>query len=770
MKTDRPNWLKLVLIVGIGSCLPVTSVLAQEEVGSVHGTVRDTDWRVMQGATVELEGLGAPRLQLTDDRGAFRFLRLDPGQYRLAASLDGFSTTEHPQVSVRIGRSTTVDIQLPLAMGEIITVVDESPLLDERNISTGVAISELELDTIPVTRNVWALASQVPGVLSDNVNVGGSEGGFLSIFRAPGMENSENTHQMDGVEIGDMASTGTTPSHLDLHQYSEIQFGVSSTDVTKPTAGVSINLVTKRGSNEFRGSARFYRTDDSFFGWQNSQAPVVEQPDSRLAPTQPSFVGNTLDQVVDYGLEAGGPVVKDRLWFWGSFGTQEYRIRTGGTTVEDVQDEQSLFEYAAFKVNWQILTANSFVGSWNYGEHKRFGLRAGLTRPRETTWDQRGPVDIFRFEDTHVVSSRLFLSGAYGKVNTGFAVVAKACIAAGGCESAPETLWDADGVWRRSYLSGPTHRPSEQIKLEGSYFLNAGKSSHELKFGGRLRDYETSSTFAWPGRNLFVIDLDQFFPSGNFEQVVGVAGTDGPTTSSYKSVWVQDTISLGRWTVNAGFRYDLQEGRNEPRISQGNDTFPLVLPDIDYAGGDAPFDWSTILPRLGLTYAIGEERRTLLRASFSQFAQQLGSDFIRHTDAAGVRYAYYYFIDANENLYFDEGEELEYGFCDGCPDDFVSPTTPNETDPNFAPEIVTEGFVGVDHSFLPELVVSANYTYRHRSDINWERPLVGAADGSRRAAVAADWEQAGTLSVPLPDSSLAMVDAYSLTGATYFRW
>jgi hypothetical protein len=772
-KTSCSIWLSLVVVLGLSCWLPATNVLAQAEVGALHGTVMDTQGGVLVGATVELSGLGAPMLQVTDKLGGFHFVALDPGQYRVEASLQGFSTVEHPHVDVRIGQSSTIAMQLPAAVGEVITVVAESPLLDERNISTGVAMPRVELDTIPVTRNLWALVNQVPGVLSDRINVGGSEGGGPATFRGPGMGSSENTHLIDGVEVGDMADVGNTPSYFDLHQFAEIQFGVSGTDVTKSTGGVSINLVTKRGTNEFRGSARFYRTDDRFFGWQNSKAPFWEQPDSVLAPNQPSFVGNTVDQVDDSGLEAGGPVLRDRLWFWGAFGTQDYRLRTGGATFEDVQDKETFYDYGGFRLNWQVVSSNSFVGSWNYAEHQRFGEGAGVSRPRETAWNVRQVSEIYRFEDAHVFSSSLFLSVAYGAVDSGFSLVSEACIAAGDCAAAPESLLDANGVWRRSFWGGELQRPSEQIKADGYFFFNTGNSSHELRFGGRYREFDATEDFAWPGRNLYVIDLDLFGEPdtpANLEWVFAEAGQAGPPTStSYTSFWAQDTISLGRWTINAGLRYDLQEGRNEATVSQGNDAFPDLLPDIEYAGVDAPFDWSTILPRLGVTYALGEERKTLLRASFSQFAQQLGASSVSHDNAAGLREGSFFFLDLNENLEYDENDLLVGpGFCDGCPEDNVAAVSPNKIDPGFAPEIVTEGLLEIQHSILPDLVIGASYTYRDRSDINWERPLVEELDGSIRAAVADDWQYDRTLSAPLPDGSTATVDVFALGDSTRY--
>jgi hypothetical protein len=474
---NRSMWRKFVALGVVLLLGSAAGVLAQQETGNVYANIKDTAGSPLPGVTCELSGLGAPRIQVSNAAGEVRWLSLDPGAWALECSLEGFSTVEYPNIEVRIGRNVTLEVALAEAIGEVITVTSESPLLDERQIATGTTVTQVELETIPTARDPWAVVAQTPGVLVDRINVGGNQSGQQSVFRGPGVSDDENTFLMDGVEVTDMAATGSSPTYYDFDQYTEMQFTTGGTDVTKSAAGVSVNLVTKRGTNEFRGSARFLRTDARWFGGALEQdVPLIEQPDGQLAENQPSFVGNSINKVTDYGFEAGGPVLRDRLWFWGSFGTNDIRNLTGGTTVEDVQPDDTVLENSAFKLNWQIVSANSFVASWNNGDKNKFGRSAGPTRPAPTTWDQRGPTAIYKLEDTHVFSSSFFLGGTYSKVDGGFSLVSKACIAAGSCADATETAWDANGVWQNSYLSGPSSRPSEEFKVDGSYFFNAGGS------------------------------------------------------------------------------------------------------------------------------------------------------------------------------------------------------------------------------------------------------------------------------------------------------
>ena len=619
------RWIAPVLALVMAWSGPAL-VQAQEETGNVFVVVTDTSAAQLPGVSVTLEGGGAPRVQITNEAGQVRFLGLDPGTYALRADLDGFSTVEYPAIDVRVARNTTLEVTLDAAVEEVITVTSESPLLDERKLSAGTTISQVELEKIPTARDPWSVLSQTPGVMVDRVNVGGNESGQQSTFTAPGVSDDENAFLVDGVEITDMSAIGSSATYYDFDQFTEMQFSTGGTDVTKSSSGVSVNLVTKRGTNEFRGSARFLRTDDDFFaGFLEQDVPVLVEGDPELGDNQSGFIGNSINQVTEYGFEAGGPVVRDRLWFWGSFGTNDIKNRTGGATQANVQSDDTILESSSLKVNAQLSGSNSAVASWNNGNKQKFGRNAGPTRPQPTTWDQRGPTAIYKVEDTHVFNSNFFLSGTWSHVDGGFSLTSKAVTAAGGLAGAAETSWDANGVWGNSFRTGGTSRPSDEVKLDGSYFFNTGSASHEIKFGGRLREFEVNSPFHWPGRDIFMVDLELFgAPAGSdIAWLVAHRGETPLISQEYTSFWVQDTISTGNLTVNAGLRYDLQDGQNEPFAVDANPAFPNLLPALSFDGSDSVFEWETVSPRLGLTYAVGEERKTLLRGSYAQFPEQL---------------------------------------------------------------------------------------------------------------------------------------------------
>ncbi len=763
------TWAVALMLLTLGTAM------AQEETGNLYGTVTDGQGEALPGVTVTVTGIGAPKIIQTDIQGNFRILALDPGFYQLTAELDGFSTVEYPNVNVRVARNTSIQISLSGAVEEVITVTAESPLLDERRIQQGSTITEVELEKIPTARDPWSVLTQTPGVQSDRINVGGNESGQQAVFTGPGVSDAENSFLVDGVEITDMSAIGSSPSYYDFDQFTEMQFSTGGSDVTKSAAGVSVNLVTRRGTNEFRGSSRYMITDQDFLFFKQSNSSIS---DSELAPGQGEFVANSIRRIEDFGFNAGGPVLRDKLWFWGSWGQNDIKQSVGGGGSDD-----TILENAAFKVNAQLASNNSAQASWNNGDKQKFGRGAGPDRAQETTFLQRGPTAVIKAEDTHIVSSNLFLTGQWSKVDGGFALRS---LAGGFDDSLPETVWDGDGVWKNGFVSGSSSRPAEEIKADGSYFFNTGASTnHELKFGGRFRDFESLSPFGWPGRNIVHIAGENFGnPTGPDDFFFLYRLGTNKISQEYTSFWAQDTITFGQFTINAGLRYDLQEGKNgaggAPNYS-GCDPADLgCLPAIDFPGNDGGgFDWSTISPRLGLTYALGAERRTLLRASLARFPEQLATVNLSQVNPLGASYSYFAFTDQNDNNQWDgvdvDGEptfQFGTGFDPNNPSSIVSP---NSTNSGLKPPVTDEIVLGVEHALMPEFVVGANYTWRQTQDVLEFPSFVRSPGGAARLQTGGDFVADGFFTGALPNGQafseplFALNPGLEFTGGTLQR-
>ncbi|MEM6453753.1 MAG: hypothetical protein AAF772_01530, partial [Acidobacteriota bacterium] len=449
------------------------------------------------------------------------------------------------------------------------------------------------------------------------------------------------------------------------------------------------------------------------------------------------------------------------LWIWGTYGVQEIDL----LTLDDVSDFTELESYAA-KLNAQLTPSNSAIAFYHYGDKVKIGRNAGPTRPQPTTWNQTGPTDIYKLEDTHIFSSSFYLTGMASYVGGGFALAPQG--GGIGDPSFPSVVRDPDGVWRNSFRALETVRPQDQYKLDGSYFFNTGGASHELRFGVSYREAQVDSFSAWPGPQLVGLADIAFGP----DQYLGFSRTDRNVsdTVEYTSLYVQDTLSFGNLTANVGLRYDQQEGTNNAKSIPAAPVNQGLLTGGSFAGGDPGFEWASIEPRLGLTYALGEERKTLLRASYSRFADQLASGVVSTTNPTNYQYGYFTWYDSNRDLQLTTDEVGPFFDFNGA----VDPNRPGQlinlaqVDPDLDAPITEELILSVEHALLPEFVIGGSVTVRNYSDIlNTERLVT--ENGATRRHVRSDYVLGEVVSDTLPNGQLGTGDLYVLRPGVTFN-
>ena len=158
-----------------------------------------------------------------------------------------------------VGKSVELPMTLKIAsVAETITVSGESPVIDTKATGTATNFTADELTKIPTSRDPFALMRSVPGVLVDRVNIGGNETGQQSNFASKGTRPQDAVWTMDGINITDMAATGASPSYYNYDNFEEIQVSTAGQDIKQPTGGMGLNLVVKRGTNQFHGGVRGY--------------------------------------------------------------------------------------------------------------------------------------------------------------------------------------------------------------------------------------------------------------------------------------------------------------------------------------------------------------------------------------------------------------------------------------------------------------------------------------------------------------------------------
>ncbi|HSP33950.1 MAG TPA: TonB-dependent receptor [Thermoanaerobaculia bacterium] len=728
---------RIALSMAVFFFLAVSAFSQQSTGGNVFGRITDQSGGALPGVTVTLSGQAAPQTFVSDAQGQFRFLNLSPGNYMLRTDLAGFAAVKR-QVDVAVGTNTEVDMKLNPSVAESITVSAASPVIDRRQVSTGASVEQIELKEVPTARDPWVVLQSVPGVLVDRVNIGGNKSGQQSYFVGKGVERNQTVWNIDGVSSTDMSGSGGAAGfYVDFDAFQEFRVTTGSADPSVQTPGVQMNLVTKRGTNELKGSGRYFWT-----GHNLQTAPKVPA-EGATYPT-PLTTVNSINQIAEAGVEIGGPIVADRLWGWAAYSKNPINTIVAGNST---QYQKTDLENVNAKINTQLTPSNGGFFGYMYSNKTVEHRGIGPSRPVETSYNQVGPGWQYTLEDTQNFGSSLYLTGRLGKIVNGYREDP-----VGGVGT--QMYYDADGIPHGSYWIYHQSMPQKQLNVEGSKFFDLASMNHELKFGFGYRKTPVTSLSAAPGNQVVAR-----FDYGEAEITRSAIPNYG---SDYKNLYAGDTMTFGRFTANAGLRYDLQRAKNNANSVPANPLFPDLLPAASYPGDTRSLEWKSVSPRASLTYAFPTQKTTVLRASYARYADQINAGAVGASNPFYLMsYIWYYWDDLNKNNLVDRGELTDFDLAENVdPKNPAAPYSVGRVDYGMNPPKTDEFVLGFQRELGSSFAVGADYTYRKRSDLVWT--VFEKHQGQGDFYTAADYHLSTSSRVPAQTGTLPNGDPYNI--------
>jgi hypothetical protein len=349
-------WLVVLLALFTPPPAAAQGALAR---GALTGTVRDASGAVLPGVTVEAASpalIEKVRSVVTDNAGIYRIVDLGPGVYTLTFSLQGFSQVKRGEIEL-IG-SATLTIPIDMKVGELtetIVVTGESPIVDVQSTRREAVISGNVIQTLPGTRSTGSLITMVPGLETFGAALGPSPG--LVFFFSRGGPNSEGRFNVNGMPVANaFAGGGGSSLVYDTVNTDEVAFtiagGMGETDVGGPV----LNIIPRSGGNTFQGQAFTNFSNDAMRGSNLTPELMAPTPGPNLRET-PGII-----KAYDANISYGGPIVRDRLWFFGS-----YRRLNTETAVEGVVGNANAFNLSRW--DWaedRSLTARTSAGRTMY--------------------------------------------------------------------------------------------------------------------------------------------------------------------------------------------------------------------------------------------------------------------------------------------------------------------------------------------------------------------------------------------------------------------
>jgi len=640
----KAAWIPAVLV--ILALLPSLSrpLSAQVTTGLVQGRTLDKEGKPVAGVTVILSGTpAADRRTVTGAAGIFRFPAVLPGAgYSLKAEKAEHKTATRSGIVVALGGTAEVDLVLEAGKPEeTVAVAAPSPMIDRTDLTAGASFGPAELQALPTARDPWVIVQLVPSVLLDRENVGGNESTEQSSFvtRGDGANGRANAWFVDGIEVSDPVELGRSSVRFDFDALDTIAVTTGgAADVTQQTGGVAVNMLTRRGGNALAGSARFYFTDHAFQG-----SNLTEALRNEGVPNT-----NRIEYLRDFGFNAGGPVVKNRLWLWGAYGVQDIF----NYTIFDFQDRTQFSTFSA-KLDAEIFRGNRFEALLASSARDKYGANADAAKPegdRQTSRFRLGS-PIAKLQDEQAFGNNLLLSAKLAWTNTGMSATPMIDEDL----SDPAVFGVAEGTYvpfsaayGRSWDRSQVARRTKTLTLGATLYRDELLGmAHEIKGGlefadksqqavsGFAQNYRVFRNFTEP---LFDLGEGLVVPPAEWNRFVLNRENRSYDLISRSSGYLQDTMTKGRFTLQLGLRYDYQQPSTgavslsvarsswtniftEDAITNLNTWFP----GLSVNAVDPSYEWSTWSPRIGLSWDLKGDGRTVLKLALSQYGDVLAA-------------------------------------------------------------------------------------------------------------------------------------------------
>jgi hypothetical protein len=510
----------------VAGFLVAPSLCAQTTTGVIRGVVSDDSGGVLPGVTVTLKGpatAGTPTTT-TNETGVYRFPNLAPGAYQITVELTGFNTSTQTGIQVALGGTTEVGVQLKLSnQQETVTVVAQSPVVDATTTQVATNYSREWVANAPVRRfTFFDLINAAPGVSASTSTSSRSQ--------SFGSATNENVYLIDGTDFT-APLTGAAWPWPNTDAIEEIQvLSLGAPADYGNLGGAVFNVVTRQGGNTFHGDANFYFQTQSLTGRNTTDAQDNKLPYHR-------------DEFKDTTVQLGGPVMKDKLWFFGSYQYQKDADSQPGTDA--AFPARSSAKRYFWKVNYQLNQANRFQVQMHDDFYRIPGRATANTAP-STLGVENGHNPSPGVLWTSVINSTTVLEARY----SGFYGVDHGDPLNGGPRVARrfndlDTGQITGGIY--SWYDGKSAKTafSGKVTKYADKFLGG---SHDFKLGVQYNSGLGEYTF---GRNDYIYTYGAI-PAYGYTQL---PFTQGGRLKSI-GVFADDAYQIGRATINLGIRYD----------------------------------------------------------------------------------------------------------------------------------------------------------------------------------------------------------------------
>jgi hypothetical protein len=690
---------------------------------AIAGTVRDGSGAVLPGVIVEASSpvlIEKVRTVLTNERGQFTIVDLRPGIYRVTFTLSGFNTFIRDGLELPTDFTATINAEMRIGvLEESVTVTGESPVVDVASTARVQVLDRDALDALPTGRSIFSMGQLVPGVQLSSPDVGGSRAMQQTYMATRGLTSANNIVQVDGMMINGLDGDGAVQQYVNNAFIQEMTYQTAGSGADVSPGGIRVNIVPRDGGNQFHGS---------FFGAWNDGSWQANNLDDDLRTLGLNNV-DKIDKIWDFNFGIGGPIRRDKLWFYGSLrhwgvhegktgtfnvpsGANVYQCSIGAIACDQGIDDQQI-KSAVLRLTWQMTQRNKI--SVYFDEIDKFrghGFTTGNVTDALTAsqiWTSPLYNDAV-LKWTSTVSSQLLLEAGFSMNYEQYVIVNQDGInqergspawyaGASRFDINRSTLWAGIG-------NGQGGRYPDRYNLGASASYVTG--SHTVKVGLQYNwgPYENTRESN--------ADLQQRYTNGA-PSLVRVYNTPLRLMDKLNAdigLYAQDSWSLDRLTLNYGLRWEYLSHEIAEQFSAAGRFV-----------GERRFDkipmptWTDFAPRFGVIYDLFGNAKTALKFGFNRYNESRTTMFANRYNPLQALTQDLSWTDLNTDD-VAQGERGCVYLTPGCEINFTQlPAnlgTPrlNTVDPDFKRVYNLETTVGIQHELLPRVSVSANWYRR----------------------------------------------------------
>jgi len=604
---------------------------AQRTTGDIIGTVKDDTGGILADVVVSVSGpnIAGAQTGVTSGSGVYRIGNLPPGTYSVAYTLTGFKTLNLRGVRVAVGSTVEENVALGVTQrSEQVEVMAEGAVIDTTSSEVGTTFHNEWLKAAPTRRfGFYDLVAHAPG------SVKAGDGGNESRTMVFGGSFDENSFQLDGVNVTDnFFNEGFSEPNPDAIEEVEV-LSLGAPAEYGNLMGAVYNIVTKQGTNAYHGDATYFYQSDGLTGnnTENVKLPngnffdaCSDDPTKRCPWTRGDYW--------EISAQLGGPIVKDKLWFFGSYGHQLVQLTLPGVNPQAPFSAFNIKKDRYFlKLNWQISPGHRLVGTFAR-DRSPADLGVSFNETPSTAFTRTQTVPTPGLAYTGTLSSKTTLdvrySGFYGNV-TVLPTDPDAPLSQPRFYDLDSGLITGGHYYWYDYDAKRT-TVTAKVSHHADDFL-AG--DHDFRFGVQYNDAGVAGIYGYNDLVLTYTYGGRQYSLGWEREPFTYAGT-----AHNVGVFVDDSFRVNeRVTLNLGLRYDHSKAFSPPNegFDENRNATGEAFPRADH------YTWSNFSPRLGVNWKLTADGKTVLKVHAGRYHPQITTGEFANVIGPSIKPSYF---------------------------------------------------------------------------------------------------------------------------------